>query len=180
MRLMNQSGDLERRIDRLRNCGSEDVAPLWIEHLEPDEGLRELSNRSGALFRVQEAHFLLLRGRGGEARAVLEALADLPQGLQRVVGGLWARLEEVGEEVAEGVAVEDSGIASRTLAELYLAQGDRDAAVATYRELAALRPDDGDIRGRLRALEGRGEPEGLAELVAWLERVRRWRALRGA
>ena len=176
---MRESGELENRKDWLRNRAPEDLAPLWIEHLEPEEGLRELSNRSGALFRLQEAHFLLLCGRGGEARAVLEALEDLPRGLRRVFDALWERVAEGEVETSAEGSSEQFGIASRTLAELYLSQGDRDAAVDMYRELAKLHPDDGEIRSRLRALVGGGEPEGLAELAAWLERVRRWRAVRG-
>ncbi len=180
MRLMRESEGLEHRKDWLRNRGPEDLAPLWIEHLEPEEGLRELSNRSGALFRLQEAYFLLRCGRGGEARAVLEALEDLPRGLRRVFDDLWERVAEGGEETSAEGSSESSGIASRTLADLYLSQGDRDAAVAMYRELAQLHPDDGEIRSRLRALVGGGEPQGLAELATWLERVRRWRAVQGA
>ncbi len=180
MRLMRESGELEQRKDWLRNRGPEDLAPLWIEHLEPEEGLRELSNRSGALFRLQEARFLLHRGCRGEARAVLEALEDLPRGLRKVFDELWERVAEGGEETPTEGSPESPGIASRTLADLYLSQGDRDAAVAMYRELAELHPDDGEIRSRLRTLVGAGEPQGVAELAAWLERVRRWRAVRGA
>lgn len=170
--------DPDRRTGYLRKHGPAELAPLWIEDLDAEEALRELSGRSGALFRLQEARFLLRMGRGAEARDVLSALEGLPPGLRGVFEELWAAVAE-SEEAAAEAGEEETGLASRTLAELYLAQGDRDAALATYRDLAALHPGDGELRSRLRALSGVAEPRGVQALEGWLERVRGWRAVRG-
>ena len=72
---------LHNRLSVLRDRGSLSVAPLWIESLDPAEGLREARGREGPLFRLQEARCLAALGRAAEAREVLDALESLPAGL---------------------------------------------------------------------------------------------------
>ncbi len=166
------------RLAELRGLGHDALAPLWIETLPPEEALGELRGREGPLLRLQEARFLKLLGREDEARAVLEGLGSLPPGLEEIRRELLAAPVEEPPRPAGG---EPRPIATKTLAELYASQGDVDAAVATYREVLARDPDDGEARERLRQLLGRERAGGdpVAALTRWLERVRAWRRVRG-
>jgi tetratricopeptide (TPR) repeat protein len=47
-----------------------------------------------------------------------------------------------------------SAFVTETMAELYLQQGFREEAIAVYRQLLAMNPDDSVLAGRVRALEG--------------------------
>ncbi|WP_025323250.1 tetratricopeptide repeat protein [Deferrisoma camini] len=175
--------ELPGRLSRFREEGREPLAPLWIEALPPEEALEELRGREGAVFRIQEARFLGMLGRVGEAQAVLGGLGELPAGLGRLREAV---ARELGPDATEAQAApedETPPMASKTLAEIHARQGDVEGAVAIYREVLARDPDDVEARERLRQLLGTAEeppPSGAAgRLAEWLERVRAWRRVLG-
>lgn len=180
------------RLASFRASGRPALAPLWIEPLPVEEALPELFGRHEPLCRLQRARLLLLGGRPKAAREILEALKELPRGLAALREELLDEASAKEEEAGPGP--EGEGFASRTLAELHAAQGDRETAAAIYRELAARDPDDEAAAVRLRELagsvpsgspelpesgEGSEHPEASVRLEEWLARVRRWRALGG-
>ncbi|GAB4267230.1 MAG: hypothetical protein Kow0092_20480 [Deferrisomatales bacterium] len=168
---------LRARLAALGDGGPPALFALWAETLGADEALERLADREDPLSRLQRARRLLELGRAGEARGLLQGLAGLPPGLSRLRGEL---LAAAGGEPASGETGHEasSGLATPTLAELYAAQGDVEAAVATYREVLAREPGNERARGRLRELLGEG-PDPLAALEQWLACVRRWREVLG-
>jgi len=67
----------------------------------------------------------------------------------------------VVDEAGEGVAPEGgapAGFVTETMAELYLRQGHRAAALDVYRQLVAQSPEDERLRARVEELERAGEP----------------------
>ncbi len=167
---------LGERLERLRSAGGEPLAPLWIEALPPDEALAELKGREGAVFRLQEARFLRLLGRAEEAHGILESLDALPPGLARLRDRL---LPGAGADRPGPEPPAPEPPASRKLAELYAAQGDREAAAEVYRRLLEQNPGDEAARARLRELEEEPAEPAVAVLQAWLDRVRQWRRALG-
>lgn len=77
---------------------------------------------------------------------------------------LRARVEELGREIerGEGPEATDSELATETLAGLYQAQGLYREAVEMYERLLERRPDDEDLRRRLRRARAALEAEGDA------------------
>ncbi len=160
--------------------------PFRYEDRDPDAALAALAGRDDPMSRLQTARFLLELGRDGEAGDVLSGLGELPAGLDRVKVALSSRVSESPAlEPATAFPPAAGAMATRTMAELYLAQGDPGRAAAILREVLEREPGDGRARALLRELEG--EPEGeiggagpaAAPLVAWLGRVREWRRVLG-
>lgn len=171
---------LEQRLSELRERGGPGPSSLWIEALPPDEALGELCGREGGLFRLQEAFFLIQVGRQEEARDILKSLAELPPGLKPARDDLLARVEPTKARVEskeEGALAGE--IATKTLAELYVSQGDTESAVATYREVLNREPGDDEARARLRQLLENQPPTEAISLPEMLEHVRLWRRALG-
>lgn len=166
-------GATAQRLAVLRQGGDPALAPLWIEALPPEEALPELFGRTEPLCRLQRARLLLQAGGRRKAREILEDLQGLPAGLEAI------RSELLAKAVSACGWAEEETLASRTLAELHALQGDRETAAALYRELLAQKPGDGELRRRLRELAGAPGARPEAALEQWLERVRRWRRVRG-
>ena len=64
--MVGNSGVAER-LSALRGRGVVEVAPLWVERLEPGEALRELAERADTVSRLQRAWFLKALGEEREA-----------------------------------------------------------------------------------------------------------------
>ncbi|HYD55014.1 MAG TPA: tetratricopeptide repeat protein [Gemmatimonadaceae bacterium] len=103
-----------------------------------------------------------------EPAATEAALPDLPEpvGIESPTS-----IDSVPSEAASAAAAEDAergdeaavpaasaGFVTETMAELYLRQGHRDAALEVFRRLAAQQPGDERLRARLEELERSGEP----------------------
>jgi len=105
------------------------------------------------------------------------------------------REEKEEEEEKEQEPFEIPEIATATLAELYLKQGEREAAIRTYRKVVERNPDDEQSRNRLNELEAapleqesllqqisEADPERLRKekligvLEAWLSRIQEARS----
>ncbi len=160
--------------------------PFRYEDLDPAAALDVLAGRDDSVSRLQTARFLLELGRDGEAGDVLSGLGELPAGLDRVRSALLSRVSEPPvPEPAAAFPPAAGAMATRTMAELYLAQGDPGRAAAILREVLEREPGDGRARALLRELEREPENEiagaGLAAapLAAWLGRVREWRRVLG-
>lgn len=116
-------------------------------------------------------------GGGGAESAAAEADGEEPGGGRSPAFGtadadeLRARIQELGRDIGdgEGGADGETDLATETLAGLYHAQGFHREAVEMYEELLEQRPDDEELRNRLRrareALEAAGE-EGSAAAPA--------------
>lgn len=85
-------GHREARLALLRERGDDRVAPLWLDALPPEQGLREVRGRAGLICRLQEADFLATLGRAREAGELLRSLSALPAGLGGVRDRLLAAL----------------------------------------------------------------------------------------
>ncbi|NTU59562.1 MAG: hypothetical protein HGA98_00710 [Deltaproteobacteria bacterium] len=103
---MPEGQSFPERLRALRKNGLEALAPLWVEQLPPGEALDELRGREGAVFRLQEARFLLDSGRAPEALDVLAAQADWPPGLAAIRDELTTRARELSPASADAPAVE--------------------------------------------------------------------------
>jgi tetratricopeptide (TPR) repeat protein len=122
-------------------------------------------------------------GRRDEAVTVIESTRDkaaqAKNGLHRL-----ARLEErltTGEVLGEAVRETSEepppvDLPSSTLAELYLRQGDRDAAVQVYQRMLDQDPDDPVTRDRLDAILGKVEalPDESGGKRKLLQALERW------
>ncbi len=158
--------------------------PFRYDGMEPGAALAALEDRTDPISRLQAARFLLALGRDGEAGDLLGGLGGLPPGLDRVRVALLSRVSEPrAPEPAAAFPPAAGAMATRTMAELYLAQGDPGRAAAILREVLEREPGDGRARALLRELEGEPETEipeaGVAALAAWLGRVREWRQALG-
>lgn len=170
---------MRERLEEIRARGDPELSPLWIEGLDARRAHKEVLDRDGAVFRLQEARILGELGRREEARQILTGLQELPGGLADVRADLLRGLGEAGPE-PDALDMGPASLASKTLAELYAAQGNLEEALAIYRDVVGREPGDEKARRRARELSGHGEaelePEGLtSELEHWLGRVRAWR-----
>jgi tetratricopeptide (TPR) repeat protein len=166
---------LKERLSALRSRNSSVLAPLWIEESTPVEALRQLSERGDTLSRLQEARFLRALREEQKAWGVLEALGDLPAGLEAVrqsIRGPAPAPQVLSEEQGRAEGEGRNAMVSKTLAELYASQGDAGTAVSMYRQILSQNPGDERARVRLRELLS---AEQVDPLHAWLERVRLWR-----
>ncbi len=174
---------LRERLEELRERGDPELAPLWIEALEPRRAQKEVLDRDGEVFRLQEAHILIELGRREEARQLLGGLRDLPGGLAVVRADLLKAVSETAAEPEGQGPPGQESLATKTLAELYAAQGNLEESLAIYREVLAREPGDEEARRRIGELSGQEEmkPEGEGagpQLEQWLERIRSWRKVR--
>jgi tetratricopeptide (TPR) repeat protein len=78
--------------------------------------------------------------------------------------------EEATESVAEGVAEKDPEVATETMAELYVQQGDLEKAVEVYRKLIEAAPEAADAESKLAELQKQiRETQAAHSLLSILE-----------
>ena len=129
--------------------------------------------------RVVLAEALEALGRREEARIAIESArrkADQASNSLARLAGLEARLNASGSEgdAAEGSPPVD--LPSTTLAELYLRQGDKQAAARVYRQLLAQDPGDTALKAKLDSISAAapdapsGSSKGKRILLSALER----------
>lgn len=176
---MDRSGQREERLSALRDRGRPDLAPIWVEDLDPLAALDEVRRWDGAFFRLEEARLLMELGRATEAAAVLAKAGDLPPGLASMRQRVRSQISESAASSAPPASAEKRPpIVTKTVAELYASQGDAATAISMYKEILTRAPGDQEARKRLAQLLGE-TPGYKEELSAWLNRVKLWRSALG-
>lgn len=161
-------GEVDEAADSFRRVLELDANNLVaLKYLGMIEAGRGRQDRAREYFK----HILVLDPENKEIRSLLEDLhADAAPATPP------AEVEDddfEGEPISLGAGDEEMSddLATKTLADIYAAQGYRDKALKIYREVLRTQPDNEEIRQKLDDLEGEGgatdalefEPEDLTE-----------------
>lgn len=163
-----------------------ELAESLLEDRQYEEALRVA--REGITFhpdllscRVVLAESLEALGRTDEAREALESARRKADQVHRSLDRLAGLETRMAERPERGGADSDEPpveLPSPTLAELYLRQGDQEAAIRVLRQVLAKDPENLSARQKLEALTGEAEaaPEDDAGRIRFLAALERWLA----
>jgi tetratricopeptide (TPR) repeat protein len=112
-----------------------------------DDAFAELDRMTASLESESEGSSVLLPDEQYAASAPTEEI-EVPQHVDALIG----RTPDSGVPAVEEVP---AAFVTETMAELYLQQGFREEALAVYRQLLVMNPDDAVLAGRVAALEGK-------------------------
>jgi tetratricopeptide (TPR) repeat protein len=129
-----------------------------------DDAFAELDRMTASLESDNEGRGMLLPDEQYADSAPTQEI-EAPQHVDALIG----RTPESGVPAVEEAP---AAFVTETMAELYLQQGFREEALAVYRQLLALNPDDAVLAGRVSALEAQVAPAAAVEDAADLPKFR--------
>ncbi len=141
----------------------EAAAPAEAEFAPPsvesgdgvDDAFAELDRMTASLESDAEGRGMLLPDEQYAASSAPTAEIEVPQHVDPLIG----RTPDSGVPAVEEA---QAAFVTETMAELYLQQGFREEALAVYRQLLAMNPDDAVLAGRVAALEAVETPAAAA------------------
>lgn len=151
---------------------SEHTAPAEAEPALPsiesgdgvDDAFAELDRMTASLESDNEGRGMLLQDEQYAASAPTEEI-EVPQHVDALIG----RTPDSGVPAVEEAP---AAFVTETMAELYLQQGFREEALAVYRQLLAMSPDDAVLASRVAALEAQVAPAAAVDDAADLPTFR--------
>lgn len=124
-----------------------------------DDAFAELDRLTASLELEAEGRGMLLPDEQYGASSAPTQEIEVPQHVDPLIG----RTPDSGVAAIEEAP---AAFVTETMAELYLQQGFREEALAVYRQLLAMNPDDAVLAGRVAALEAEETPAAAAAATA--------------